>query len=101
MEDVGRGEDHNMAAWVTIFCYLRDQGYDYEHQARQRSRCRADDDVKVLPRVKRQQHSHWHDGSGNGRQQSFGLIRRVMSILAFEANSILCCERVHQTTSMG
>jgi hypothetical protein len=57
-----------------------------------------DDNVKALPRVKRQQHSHWHDGSGNGRQQSFGLIRRVISILAFGANSMLCCERVHQIT---
>ena len=65
--------------------YLRDQGYDYENQARQRGRCGADHDVKVLPRVKRQHRSLWRNGSGNGREQCFGLIRRVMSILAFAA----------------
>ena len=68
------------------------QGCDYEHLARQRGRCGADHDVKVLPRVKRQHRSLWRNGSGNGREQCFGSIRRVMSILAFAANSILCCE---------
>jgi hypothetical protein len=46
---------------------------------------------RYFGKPKRQHRSLWRNGSGNGREQCFGLIRRVMST-RIRSNSILCCE---------